>query len=335
MPQKFHELLCALADGNFHSGEELGRAMGISRTAVWKHLQKLEELELSVEKAKGRGYRVPGGYELLCSDSIFAELSDGAKDLLKTIEIFHSVDSTNTVVRGYADQVDSTGHVVLAERQVNGRGRRGRTWVSPFARNLYLSLVWGFEGGASELEGLSLAVGIAVRRALIQCGVESIQLKWPNDILHQNNKLGGILLEMIGDPSGFCQVVIGVGINVDMPVGSGRAIDQQWIDLRRASGQRISRNLLAARLLNHMLPVLHTYPERGFAGIRSEWEQNDAYRGKTVCLVTPGKEICGVADGVSDTGSICLLINGKRHFFNGGEISLRTADVSVGSNRDS
>ncbi len=324
MPNKFQALLDALSDGGIHSGEDLGRELGISRTAVWKHLQKLEELDLVVERVKGQGYRIPGGYELLRAETILANLSNGVTGSLKQLDILHSVDSTNKAALERAEKIDRTGCVVLAEHQTAGRGRRGRSWVSPFARNVYLSLVWGFEGGATALEGLSLAVGVAARRAIVECGVNDVQLKWPNDILHRHRKLGGILLEMIGDPAGFCQVVIGIGINVSMSPQSGQSIDQQWTDLCRAAGnQQVSRNRLVAELLNQLLPMLGSYHKTGFSAIRSEWEQSDAYRGKPVKLITSVSEVSGIAEGVSETGSICLNVGGTRQFFNGGEVSLK------------
>ena len=121
------------------------------------------------------------------------------------------MDSTNAEPMRQAEAGGAPGLVCTAEQQTAGRGRRGRQWVSPFASNLYLSLVWEFSQGAAALEGLSLAVGVAVARALAACDVPAVQLKWPNDVLHDGAKLGGILLEMTGDAAGACQVVVGVG----------------------------------------------------------------------------------------------------------------------------
>ena len=148
--------------------------------------------------------------------------------------------STNDLVRHTAEQGDSTGRVVLAEQQTAGRGRRGRQWVSPFGRTIYLSLGWGFDGGVQVLEGLSLAVGVAVRRAIQSCGVDGLMFKWPNDLFLENKKVGGILLEVLGDPSGFCQVVVGAGVNLGMSDKNGKLLDQPWIDISSVSGQQVS-----------------------------------------------------------------------------------------------
>jgi len=319
-------LLNLLADGQLHSGAGLGKQLGISRTAVWKHLQKLEVLGLRVETVKGQGYRLPGGLDLLDRQAILAGLDKETRSKI-TLELQQSIDSTNTAARVKAEQGVGSGYVVMAEQQTAGRGRRGRTWVSPFARNLYLSLVWEFDQGAAALEGLSLAVGVAVRRAIAKLGVDGAQLKWPNDILCGGSKLGGILLEMIGDPAGSCQVIIGIGLNVDMSdeqtASQTEEISQDWTDLKRVSGRSIARNELACALLNELIALLNNYHQIGFAGIREEWQTYDAFRGQLMCLETPSFKVSGIACGVSDTGAICLDVDGEKHYFNGGEISLR------------
>ena len=220
------KILQVLKDGEFHSGESLGERLGVSRTAVWKQLQKLEAIGLQLESVKGTGYKVPAGFELLDEKHIRDQLSVPPELELAQLEIFQSIDSTNKYLSERADRPEYVRSVVLAESQLSGRGRRGKTWVSPFAANIYLSTLWGFERGAEALGGLSLAVGVAVRRALLQVGLKDVQLKWPNDIYVGQKKLGGILLEMLGDPAGHCSVVVGVGINVSMPVEAGEAIDQ-------------------------------------------------------------------------------------------------------------
>lgn len=323
MVSSVQQLLAVLSDGEFHSGEELGAVLGVSRTAVWKHLQKLEELELGLEKVKGKGYCISGGLELLDKQVISEGLAEEVKQAVADIELHHSTGSTNDCVRESLQQGRKPGVVVLAEQQTAGRGRLGKQWVSPFARNLYLSTSWTFEQGAAALEGLSLAVGVAVRRAMLKSGVPDVQLKWPNDILFERNKLGGILLEMIGDPAGFCQVIVGIGVNVAMPQSQAESIDQQWIDVERAAGAKVSRNAVATALINELMPMLQGFHQGGFARYREEWEASDAFRGEEVRLITPSREMVGVADGVSDSGAIRLKIAGEPYYFNGGEISLR------------
>lgn len=317
-------ILNILKDGDFHSGESLGEQLGVSRTAVWKQLQKLEEMGLQVESVKGTGYRITDGLELLCKDSIAAHLSAVGAQMPRQIEIFRTLDSTNKYVRERAEQSDYSGSVVLAERQTSGRGRRGKTWVSPFAANIYMSILWDFEQGAKALEGLSLGIGVAVRRALVELGIKNVSLKWPNDIYVSDKKLGGILLEMIGDPAGQCSVIIGVGINVSMPEATATNIDQPWTDIRTESTQQISRNLLAAVLIDNIFAVLDDFESVGFAGYRDEWQVADAFKGQQGTVSTPRDSISGTVVGVDNNGAVQLrLADGQVQSFIGGELSLR------------
>ena len=324
-------ILDILKDGNFHSGESLGEALGCSRTAVWKQLQKLEILGLDIESIKGTGYRVAGGFELLEAQLIKSQLTEMAAAELADLEVFKSIDSTNKYAREKAEQAPASGSVVLAEQQSAGRGRRGKTWVSPFAANIYLSIVWDFEQGAQALEGLSLAVGVAVKRALNAQGVNGVQLKWPNDIYVEGQKLGGILLEMIGDPAGQCSVIVGVGINVAMPETQGSDIDQEWTDIRSqlqkypdGENQRPSRNKLAASLISEIVMLLRDFQAQGFSMYRDEWQAADAFFGQEAVISTPKQSITGIVKGVDQNGALRLQReNGKIETFIGGELSLR------------
>lgn len=329
------DILNILQDGNFHSGESLGEALGCSRTAVWKHLQKLEALGLTIESVKGTGYRVTNGFELLNSTLILTAITDVAAQQLSNLEVFKSIDSTNKYARQKAESQSAPGSVVLAEQQSAGRGRRGKSWVSPFAANLYLSIVWDFENGAQALEGLSLAVGVAVKRALNAQGVADVQLKWPNDIYVKGKKLGGILLEMIGDPMGPCSVIVGVGINVAMPAQYGESIDQQWTDVRTqiqtndANQKQVknpSRNDLAAALISEIFTLLKDFQTKGFGYYRDEWQAADAFFDMRAVISTSKQATEGVVKGIEDNGALRLqLDNGEIQTFIGGELSLRLA----------
>lgn len=321
------KILDILKDGEFHSGETLGEKVGCSRTAVWKHLQTLEAMGLLIETTKGTGYRIVGGVDLLDGQAITGALAVAAKPHLSNINIFQTIDSTNTYARELAEKNSVSGLVILAEQQTGGRGRRGKSWVSPFAANIYLSIVWDFEQGAEALEGLSLAVGVAVRRALIAHGVQGVKLKWPNDIYVEQKKLGGILLEMIGDPAGHCSVVIGVGLNVSMPVSQASAIDQDWTDVATELQDKLpARNKLAAELISEILPLLSTFQEQGFAAYCDEWQAADAFYGQTAVISTPKQSIAGIVKGVDINGALRLeLDSGNIESFIGGELSLRLA----------
>ena len=318
------KILQVLKDGEFHSGESLGERLGVSRTAVWKQLQKLEAIGLQLESVKGTGYKVPAGFELLDDKHIRDQLSVPPELELAQLEIFQSIDSTNKYLSERADRPEYVRSVVLAESQLSGRGRRGKTWVSPFAANIYLSTLWGFERGAEALGGLSLAVGVAVRRALLQVGLKDVQLKWPNDIYVGQKKLGGILLEMLGDPAGHCSVVVGVGINVSMPVEAGEAIDQDWTDINSQLNKPISRNTLVAALISHLLVLLDSFQATGFGPYRDEWQSADAFKGQQATVTTVRDSTTGTVIGVDNGGALEMqLASGEVQRFIGGELSLR------------
>jgi len=320
-------LLPLLANGEFHSGQELADALGVSRTAVWKQVNRLAaDAGIAVETVKGRGYRIPGGLDLLDADRISAALQARPRSLLSRLDILDSVDSTNAEVLRRAEQGGACGLVCTAEQQTAGRGRRGRQWVSPYASNLYVSLLWEFSQGAAALEGLSLAVGVAVARALRACHVPAVQLKWPNDVLHGGAKLGGILLEMSGDAAGSCRVVVGVGLNVAMPQAAARAIDQAWTDIASITGgEHPGRSLLLAALLNELLPLAADFEQQGFIHWRDEWQALDAFAGAPVVLTTGTGQLGGIARGVDERGALQLETTTGMQSVYGGEISLRAA----------
>lgn len=321
-------LLEYLADGEFHSGQELGEALGISRAAVWKQLQKLEALGLELQSVKGTGYRLEGGLELLSADRITQTLLPEAEELLKHLRIFSMIDSTNAEALRHVHL--GSGYVCTAELQTAGRGRRGRNWISPFAKNIYLSIGWTFNGGASQLEGLSLAVGVAIADVLTAFGFNDIQLKWPNDVLWRDRKLAGVLLEMTGDAAGVCHLVVGIGLNVAMPIKVAATIDQPWADLEAmlhdpAAPKRVGRNALIGALLSRLLPLLRDYPTQRFIAYRARWEKLNAHAGKTVELHTANQIVSGVQLGVDDSGALRLLTQEGEQIFYGGEVSVRAA----------
>jgi len=320
-------LLPLLASGDFRSGQDLADALGVSRTAVWKQLKALADLGLEIESVRGRGYRIPAGIDLLDARAVQSGLTDRARALLARLDLLETIDSTNAEVLRQLELGAPGGLVCSAEQQTAGRGRRGRTWVSPFARNLYLSAAWQYHQGAAALEGLSLAVGVAVARALAAFGLPPVQLKWPNDVLFQGAKLGGILLEMSGDAAGTCSVVVGVGLNVAMPAAAGRDIDQAWTDIERASGgSHPGRSALLAALINELLPLLAGFEQAGFAPWRDEWMALDAYADQPVVLNTGAQALAGIARGVDARGALQLetAAAGRQSIF-GGELSLRPA----------
>lgn len=315
------QLVSILADGKFHSGTELGEMLCVSRAAVWKHIKKLEASGLLLESVKGKGYRVFEGRKLIQPERVLAFLSPPVQSCIKQINYTLSTGSTNADAFAAIQQGEQRGLLVVTESQTAGRGRRGRSWVSPFASNLYFSLVWSFEGGAAALEGLSLVVGVAVAKALESLGVQGIQLKWPNDVWLEGKKLAGVLLEMSGDASGFCQVVIGVGVNVAMSEAEGESVDQAWASLQEYN--EINRNQLLICLLEQLVSDLSVFSVEGFSAYKGQWLHYDACNGREVSLNGLQQVTQGIARGVDDSGALLLEVGERLVVVNAGEVSLR------------
>ncbi len=261
--------------------------------------------------------------DLLDTQSIVEFLSASTRQQLHDIHYFNVIDSTNVAAMQGIHQGRRHGHVYLAEQQTAGRGRRGREWISPFASNIYMSMVWQFNG-RSDISALSLAVGVAVCRALQCLGITGVGLKWPNDILANGKKLGGVLLEMQGDPSHECHVVIGIGLNVLMADNHAALITQPWVDLTSlCDGARPSRNQLVAALLDALVTVLGEYKQGGFAVLKNAWLALDVYAGEEVMVQLGDDYIFGTASGVDDNGALRLHTSMGMQVFHGGEVSLR------------
>ncbi|GGC09771.1 bifunctional ligase/repressor BirA [Marinobacterium zhoushanense] len=319
---KIDNLLSLLSDGAFHSGRELGETLGISRSAVWKQIQRLEALGIEVYSVKGRGYRIPAGLDLL-DQARFAEmLAPELVARLDRLEFTKEVESTNVLALA-ALRSGARNGLFAAEFQTRGRGRRGREWVSPYAANLCFSLAWRFSAGLAALEGLSLGVGLALREGLRRIGVEDVQLKWPNDLLSRGRKLGGILVEVSGDAAGECEVVIGVGLNVAMPAKQLEQISQPSIDVSSLVSSHPGRNRLLAILVESLIETLDTFESQGFAVMREQWQQANAHRDAAVRLISGVNEISGICRGVDDRGALLLESEGAVQAYYGGEISVR------------
>jgi BirA family biotin operon repressor/biotin-[acetyl-CoA-carboxylase] ligase len=318
------ELLRILSDGRFHSGEALGKALGVGRAAVWKRLRALRAAGLEVNSVPGRGYRLAEPLELLDAELILGGLDASVRAGLGPLDVRHELDSTNSELLRRAAALPS-GAVCLAETQSAGRGRRGRVWHSPCARNLYLSLLWRFARGPEALAGLALVVGLAVRAALEGVGVRGATVKWPNDVLYKDAKLAGALIELSGEAGGASCVVIGVGINVSMPESPGAGtITQAWTDATRAAGKPVSRNELAAAVLNRLYRALARFGEQGLEPFRDEWRQHDALAGRPVTV--QGMHIVhGIARGIDADGAFLLADeSGAVTRWLSGDVSVRT-----------
>lgn len=320
-PQQI-KLIHLLAGAEAVSGEQLGTALGISRNAVWKHLQKLRQLGLEIQAIAGRGYQLQAPLELFNKETIHAALQQHSLQLPGRLIIQAETESSNDDLKNLPPE-QQHGSVIIAEYQSAGRGRRGRTWVSPFGRNIYLSMGWEFQHGVNQLAGLSLLAGLTVVEALASFGITDTRLKWPNDILRGKApalaKLGGCLVEISGDIAGPCQATIGIGLNLRLP--DDIDIDQSWADLRDRSD--ISRNTLVAEIIARLLQALPVFSSRGLEPFIEAWNQYHAYAGETVHLCGPDTSMTGVALGIDKHGALLLQDESGIKTIHSGEISLR------------
>ena len=319
-------VLKRLADGEFHSGEALARALDVSRASVWHAVRELDAAGLDIYKVHGRGYRLQQPLTLLDRASIECHLAADAGRFV--IDVRNEADSTNTVLLQLAAAGAPSGTVLAAEWQRRGRGRLGRAWHAGVGEALTFSLLWRFARGAGTLSGLSLAVGSALACALESGGATAIGLKWPNDILWRGRKLAGILIELAGDALGPTAAVIGVGVNVHLTDATRARIGQPAVDLETVCGVAPDRNRLLARMLVQLGATLDEFARDGFKPLRAEWLRRHAFQDRWVTLIFPdGSRQAGRAGGVAEDGSFMLETRAGTKRYHSGEVTLRPASA--------
>lgn len=306
------------------SGAELARELGITRSAVWKRIESLRAAGVDVQARPGQGYALDAALELLDADAIAAALAPSARAELAHLDVLLETDSTNAVALREPTPARGT-RAWLAERQTAGRGRRGRRWASPLAAHVYLSLSRRFDGGVAALQGLSLAVGVAAADALHALGYPQVRLKWPNDLVANGRKLGGILVEVGGEAGGPMRVVVGLGLNVAMPASAARDIDQPWCDLASLSAAPPSRHAACVALLDALLPMLARFEREGLEAFLEGWARHDMLAGQRVRLHLGDRVVEGVALGVAADGALRLREADGERRHHAGEASLRAA----------
>ncbi|WP_404685697.1 bifunctional biotin--[acetyl-CoA-carboxylase] ligase/biotin operon repressor BirA [Raoultella terrigena] len=311
-------LISILADGEFHSGEQLGERLGMSRAAINKHIQTLRDWGVDVFTVPGKGYSLPEPVQLLNEELIAGQIDQGRVTVLSVI------DSTNQYLLDRLNELHS-GDACVAEYQQAGRGRRGRKWFSPFGANLYLSIYWRLEQGPAAAVGLSLVIGIVIAEVLQSLGADKVRVKWPNDLYLQDRKLSGILVELTGKTGDAAQIVSGAGINLAMRRVESDVVNQGWISLQEA-GVSIDRNALAARLIKELRAGLQLFEQEGLAPYLSRWEKLDNFLNRPVKLIIGDKEIFGISRGIDTQGALLLEQDGVIKPWVGGEISLRSAE---------
>lgn len=317
-------VLNMLASGDFLSGESIGKVLGISRMAISKAIKNLNQQGLNIASVPGKGYQLESPIQLLDKEVIYSALSKtGSLDY--QIEILQQVESTSDYLLEQSRVRDVNKNICLAETQSSGRGRRQRGWHATPYRNVILSMGWRFEHGMSGLSGLGIAAGITIARALHEAGFDSdIGLKWPNDIVWNDSKLGGLLIDVRGEHDGPCLAVLGLGLNIDLSEGDRQIIDQPCVGLQQIKAGTVDRNSLIAGLIGALHELFDRYALSGFEDFQSAWQNYDRLHGRDVKVIRGETSFTGVARGIDEMGALLLdQGDGTLIRFMSGDVSLR------------
>jgi BirA family transcriptional regulator, biotin operon repressor / biotin---[acetyl-CoA-carboxylase] ligase len=323
LPQRVYRLL---SDGQMHSGTRLAADCRVSRNAIWKSIAALRSLGVSVHAVPNRGYRVPAATGLLEREHIVRLLPRTVAARLRTGQCVWRTGSTNSDL--LLRQVPPAGQFdfLTAEYQSAGRGRRARTWFAPPGGAICLSISWCFAALPRDISALSLAIGVCALRAMAQVGISGPALKWPNDLVVGNTKLGGILIELRAEAGGPAHVVIGLGLNVALGDTVLRQVADsgtQAADLTGLGAVQPDRNRLAAALIGSIASGLAQFESHGFAAFAGEWRDADALAGKSVVISSDSGSIAGHARGIDSDGALCLQTRDGLQRFVTGEVSAR------------
>ncbi len=330
-PRPSEGLLALLADGELHSGEALAGHLGVSRTAVWKLVAELRRLGIELQSIERRGYRLGRPVELLDLGRMREAAREAGASLPDDLEIHFELGSTNDYLYAAPMPPDGSPRVVFAELQNTGRGRRGRTWLAPFGSGLTFSIAWTFADFPADLSALSLAMGVTVAETLRAAGAVETMLKWPNDIVWRQRKLGGLLIQLKSEAGGAACVVVGLGVNLALPAASRAELVVPGAlpvaDLDEALGERLpGRNALAARLAIAMLVGLEEFAWAGFAPFEARWRALDSLAGEGVRITQSGGPLEGIALGADRDGALRVDVGGRIERVLSGDVTVRPAE---------
>ena len=322
-------VLCALADGAVHSGEQLAARARVSRSAIWKAVGALQELSVTIAATPHRGYQLAVPFVPLAPAQIDAQFTAKVRARRRHAQLAWSLASTNDSLLARGAPPSGEFDLQVAEHQSAGRGRRARPWFAPPGGALCMSLGWSFATLPREAPSLSLAMGVCALRALAPLTAVPLQLKWPNDLYAQGRKLGGILIELQAESTGPAFVVIGIGINCELGASLCRRVLKSGtapVDLAALGLRHPDRNRLAGALTNELVRGLLEFTDHGLAAFAAEWRAADALAGLVVAVDAPGGRVVGHARGIDAEGALCVQGVAGLQRFNTGEVSVRAQE---------
>ncbi len=321
-------LLALLASGEPVCAAALAAKTGLTPAAILQLVEGLRARGVPVQASGSGAYCLPWPVQMLDATRIRAALPASWERLGVTLEVHAELDSTSSELqRRLASAADLS--MVLAESQTAGRGRRGRSWLSPPGLNLYLSCLKRFERGFQALSGLSLAVGVIVLRALEELGISGAGLKWPNDVLAAGaggalGKLAGVLVELSGEYRGPCVAIMGIGLNLRLTPELHRLAGQPTCDLASLTrGAGLDRNQVAAVLIVALAHGMDQFEHRGFAAFEAEYARSDLLRGQPLRLDGAFGTFEGTGAGIDMHGALQV------HLADGSVRRIDSADVTV------
>ncbi len=320
-----------LSDGEFHSGEMLAEAVGVTRSAVWKAIEQLREAGLQIDAHTNKGYRLARPTEALDGLVIRNHLPTSVRERC-AIEVVWEIDSTNLALLSRAAPEPHRYEVFLAENQTGGRGRRGRVWQARLGSSLCLSIATSFDPLPRDLPALTLVVGLQVRAALLKSAAKGIRLKWPNDLVIETSearlaKVGGILVELRAEAGGAAQVVIGIGLNLSLDDQDRAAIatlGNAAASLADCGVDAHARNRLVADIVSDCVIGLERFRLEGFVPFKESWPSADALRDQPITVHDVNGERRGIARGIDAQGALSLeCADGSHELVMAGDVSVR------------
>jgi len=319
---KLVALVELLNDQQFHDGICLGGKLGISRTAVWKMITKLTEYEVPIIRVKGKGYLLQEPLVLLHQNKLKTLLKDIKTN---TISVFESIPSTQTFLSEQSCKVSMD--ICLTEEQTKGRGRLNRSWHSPFGKNIYMSISFLLKKDLSQLDGLTLMIALSLATALNDSGAlpKPISVKWPNDLIYDEMKLAGILVEVFAETNGFSRIIIGMGVNVNLKQKySEQQINKPWTSLFQIGDHYYDRNVLVSAIIHKLVKDIDIFEKKGFIAFIPKWRQRDYLYGKSINAKAHLNTISGKAIGITSSGHLKIKTkNNQLLNFSVGDISLQ------------